>query len=205
MKFILIILALSLSARATELSTEEMVSIVGPFPSYGSFEERTEFQLLLTIQKRRTEKDCKLAKEQEHIDFEDFFAKPRGPLSLAELREQLPISVEVREIYRHHNRRLKDYFQRTRPSARNALINPCVKPNSSFAYPSGHTTIAFFWANVLAKIYPDKEAQLLERAGEIAFNRIISGVHHPSDIVAGQKLGSALAKSYLKVPESKRD
>ena len=40
----------------------------------------------------------------------------------------------------------------------------------------------------------------MERADEIAQNRIIGGVHHPSDIVAGKKLADKVVENIQNSP-----
>jgi acid phosphatase (class A) len=53
-------------------------------------------------------------------------------------------------------------------------------------------------ARVLSRIYPDRAAAFMQRADEIAKNRVLGGVHHPSDIEAGKKLGDLVANKMLK-------
>ena len=49
------------------------------------------------------------------------------------------------------------------------------------------------FAEVLAEIYPDQRDALLARGRQIGFDRIIGGVHYPSDVVAGAALGTLVA------------
>ena len=41
----------------------------------------------------------------------------------------------------------------------------------------------------------------MERGREIGWDRVIAGLHHPSDIVAGRVLGQALAEAVLADPK----
>jgi hypothetical protein len=49
------------------------------------------------------------------------------------------------------------------------------------------------FARLLSRIYPERAKAFMERGDEIANNRILGGVHHPTDIISGKKLGDALA------------
>jgi acid phosphatase (class A) len=69
------------------------------------------------------------------------------------------------------------------------------------SYPSGHAASAFTLAALLGEIFPDKKEALLEQAAEIAENRVIGGVHYPSDIAAGKQLGLAIAQTLLANPD----
>src|SRR5208283_3499611 len=65
------------------------------------------------------------------------------------------------------------------------------------AYPSGHATRGILFARILAQIAPDSRVELMERGREIGWDRVIAGVHRPSDIVAGRTLGEAIANALL--------
>ena len=60
---------------------------------------------------------------------------------------------------------------------------------TSAAYPSGHATHGMVYAMILAEIAPEQRPALLQRGREIGWNRVIAGVHYPSDIAAGRVLG----------------
>lgn len=62
------------------------------------------------------------------------------------------------------------------------------------SYPSGHATMAYTWALLLAKFHASKAPALLLAATEVAVNREVAGVHFPSDKVCGLALGSEIAK-----------
>jgi len=90
---------------------------------------------------------------------------------------------------------LKGYFGRERPTG-------CIYPNDCFSYPSGHTTLAFYFYGLInylfLKFKPMKiKYNLLITTGLIvfvcliAFSRVVLMVHFPSDIVAGFFLGGA--------------
>ena len=67
--------------------------------------------------------------------------------------------------------------------------------------PSGHATRAILGAIILAQLDPARADKLMERGREIGWDRVIGGVHHPSDIAAGRVLGQAVAQALLKSPD----
>ena len=60
-------------------------------------------------------------------------------------------------------------------------------------------------ADLLSEWDPTREAQFRARADLIGHDRVMSGVHHPTDIVAGKKLGDEIFKKLDQVPAFEKD
>ncbi len=88
----------------------------------------------------------------------------------------------------------KNLYKRPRPYLRNTAIKPCISLESSTAYPSGHAAMGRAVGKILADKYPDRAEEIMVVANQVGTNRVIGGVHHPSDVVAGRKLGDELAR-----------
>ncbi len=67
---------------------------------------------------------------------------------------------------------------------------PYLRTNGS--YPSGHTTIGWATALVLAEINVDRQNEILKRGFEHGQSRVICGVHYQSDVDAGRIVASAV-------------
>lgn len=82
----------------------------------------------------------------------------------------------------------KTFWHRTRPYIGNDLPI-CVPRHGSLddnpSYPSGHTTLEYGAAMILAELVPDRATQLLQRGRTLAESRIVCGVHWASDVQAG--------------------
>ncbi len=91
----------------------------------------------------------------------------------------------------------KDKYGRVRPYGENLAIQPCVPLEETTSYPSGHSTYGLLFAYLLADMMPQHKEALIERGKLIGTCRVISGVHYPSDVLAGQRLGTALSEEIL--------
>jgi membrane-associated phospholipid phosphatase len=87
----------------------------------------------------------------------------------------------------------KDKYARPRPYAEDQRIQPCApKSGGTLSYPSSHATEGAVDACVLGQIFPDRAAKLTDYGQYIGELRVIAGVHHPSDVAAGQTLAAAI-------------
>lgn len=89
----------------------------------------------------------------------------------------------------------KDSWKRTRPHLYSDLVKPIVPVSKSGAYPSGHTTVGTLMGTVLSNMVPEKRADIMKRAWEYGHNRIVGGVHYPTDIEAGRIAGLIVAQT----------
>ena len=95
----------------------------------------------------------------------------------------------------------KDHFSRPRPFQRMQLERVCnqsaaPKPQDhamgGSSYPSGHSTHGWTVAMILARVAPDREAELMARAEEYETSRLICGMHFPTDVEAGHIVATAV-------------
>jgi undecaprenyl-diphosphatase len=84
---------------------------------------------------------------------------------------------------------LRELIGRPRPSTRYASPDTLVHAPTDPSLPSGHTTVAFACAAVLAYFKPRLALPLFLLAATIGFSRVYVGVHYPLDIVGGAAFG----------------
>lgn len=97
----------------------------------------------------------------------------------------------------------KTYFNRQRPYQVDTSIVPCLPPKNfdiNASDPSGHTSMAFSSAAVLANLLPDYAPAIMRRAEQYGRHRIVCGAHHPFDVRSGQVLGTLIGTTLLKTP-----
>ena len=88
---------------------------------------------------------------------------------------------------------LKNWVERNRPPLSNPEPGPLVDLPATFSFPSGHATVSFACATVLALAVPRHRRPLYALAALIAFSRVYVGVHYPFDVLAGAVLGVGIA------------
>lgn len=91
-------------------------------------------------------------------------------------------------------REAKDYYNRTRPFCfyDEDTCNPEQQEELSTngSYPSGHTSIGWATALVLAEINPERQNEILKRGFDMGESRVICGYHFQSDVDAGRLTGA---------------
>lgn len=93
-------------------------------------------------------------------------------------------------------REAKKHYMRTRPfvywneSTATPADEEALRKNGS--YPSGHTSIGWATALVLAEINPSRATEILKRGFEFGQSRVIVGAHYQSDVDAGRVAGAGI-------------
>lgn len=173
-------------------------------PADGSAQDREDFKVLFDWQARRTAAQCTAAKAEMDHSYEVFFARMDsfGDPTPA------PVAVFFKNVAKDSvaaHRYLKDVYQRQRPFVRDERVKPCIPRVSGLSYPSGHAAMSRLFALILSDLEPSRRKEYMARADQAALNRVIGGVHHPSDIEAGKALADELYKNLLKQSSFKTD
>ncbi len=171
-----------------------------PPPGQKDQAQKEDENELLSLQKSRTSEDCKRAASEVIVSVNSFFGPPYGPMDSASATKLAPFFEQVRNDADYYIQLLKKEFPRQRPFLYMKDISPCVPKEVTGAYPSGHSTIAKLYALILSDLYPNKRETLLKRADQIALDRVVVGMHHPTDIRTGKKLGELI---YAELKKSK--
>jgi acid phosphatase (class A) len=168
-------------------------SILSAPPADDSADHQEEIATVLQWQNKRTTQDVSRCRQEVDVDgfifaqvLGDWF-NPRMLPVTADLLNQT--SIDAKAI----TNTAKKKWNRTRPYDADARIKPCVEKESSASYPSGHAVRGIVWATVLSELFPEHRDQLMALGRRIGDDRVIGGVHWPSDVEAGQKLGAAIA------------
>ena len=178
----------------------DAVKLLPAPPSAGSVETQEELKLLRRLQKHRTPEDIERCKAEAKLDM-SAFQLLFGPWFKAEnLPEMQKLFKQVHAQAKSISDPAKKQFNRPRPYKADLRIDPPLDKEDEPSYPSGHATRGILYALILCEIAPEKKEALLERGREIGWDRVIAGVHYPSDVAAGRTLGQALMQSLLTDP-----
>ena len=167
-------------------------------PEKGSALFDADFKTLHDWQDKRTQGQCDAAKADSDYAFVSLFPMMKSFYSSLPQRNREFIDSVGDEV-RAAVEVMKAKYDRERPYVTDTTLTPCIGKmgKKSRAYPSGHTSVARVYAMLLTELMPDRRAEFFTRADEIAESRVISGVHHPTDIEAGKRLAVGLFPKYM--------
>lgn len=170
-----------------------------PAPAAGSQVDIADLAAVHDWQTKRTPEQCAEARAEGDAYFDEFFGSLK-PFSVPLPKENLEFLTRVREDISTMVEIFKDRYARKRPFVRDAALSPCIGRVPGLSYPSGHATISRVYALMLSELAPRRRAEFMARGDEAALYRVIGGVHHPSDIEAGKKLGDTLFARFMENP-----
>jgi acid phosphatase (class A) len=96
---------------------------------------------------------------------------------------------------------IKDRVNRPRPFVSHPQIIPCLPLETTASFPSGHSTWFRAASELLADLLPERRSRLLELGRHGGNSRVLCGMHYPSDVEAGQRLGVAAANQLIQSPQ----
>ncbi len=176
-------------------------------PAEGSSEQKKEFTELHLIESTRTPQQIAAAKADEAD--EDLFLY-KSVLGDKFNANTLPITAELGVHVKNEQSiagaALKLIFQRVRPYNTDKSLHPvCAVTDVPNTYPSGHALTGYLEGLTLAEIVPEKRVEILARADDFAHNRLVCGVHYPSDVEASRKVAYVVFGYMLATPRFQRD
>jgi acid phosphatase (class A) len=190
-----------------DASTLDLVRLLPPPPSNDSAETRAELDQMLKIQKKRT--DVQISRAQADADISiNRFAHALGAPPGFDVNNLPAVTLLFRRITTDEFVIVgtgKDRFARPRPFVLEPRLRPVVEKPPNGAYPSGHTVWGHTVGLVLSEMVPERRAQLMTRAEEYANNRVVAGVHYPSDIESGRMAATAFAAALFASPAFQTD
>lgn len=172
----------------------DLTHILPPPPANDSAQTQRELREVLDMQQKRTPEMASQAK----ADAEEnvwVYSNVMGPKFNA---QALPaVSAFFDRIVATEAAVVdpaKDFWKRPRPHMLDSRIEPIVKRSSSGSWPSGHTTLGTLMGITLANMVPEKRAAIMARAWQYGDNRVVAGIHYPSDIEMGRIAGSVISQ-----------
>jgi len=171
-------------------------------PADGSPAAKAELDELHRIARATTAAAWKAAQwDNDHEDGGMFAPVFGSGFDLKALPATAKLLADVRNDEATAASLAKDAFRRKRPWLIDGTLHTCSRDEDPLSsYPSGHSTMGFAMAVVLARVAPELAPQLMTRASEYANERLVCGMHYRSDIEGGQTLGTSVAVLMLRDP-----
>ena len=193
------------SAYYIDPSQADLNRILAPPSASDSDEGRADLEAVLAVQRSRTEGEVKSAQ----ADSEESLFRFTDVMETEFKSENLPFTMTFfSNVYSDYHQAVasaKSYFNRPRPFVADPDVKPVIKLPQDASYPSGHATFAYVNAILLAYMVPEKAAAIFERAAIFARNRVVAGVHYPTDVEAGRISGSVIDNVFLDDPRFMAD
>lgn len=162
----------------------DLAVLLPPPPDAASAEERSdEEQVAAAVAARSPAQLFEAEEASKRSVF--FFARSVGP---GFDRTRLPLTARFFSHVRSDVEKLidtaKSYWNRPRPTGGQKRRG---------SYPSGHAAFAASTAILLSQLLPDKRDAIFAQARTFAENRILLGLHYPSDVASGWTAGTLAA------------
>ena len=181
-------------------------TLLPPPVADGSPQQKGELAELQGLAKSRTGARLEQARfDDVTIDGRIFQSAVQG-FEIANLPATAALLQTVKREANTVSHAAKEHFDRKRPYEFDASLNVCSQHRGKNAtYPSGHTTMGFAMAVILAHLMPERASSLMSRAQSYGESRMMCGVHYRSDVVAGQVIGTSVALALLQNPQFHAD
>ena len=176
-------------------------------PSATSETTKTELRELHRIESARTPEQAAHAMADDKNESIFIFQAQMGEGFAA---EKLPLtaalSAKVGNDESVNTAPAKQGFRRVRPYNLDKTLHPvCTTKIKNDSYPSGHSTTGYLMALTLIDMLPEKRDLILARADDYAHNRLVCGVHYPSDLQASKLLAYAIHAVMANTPQYRQE
>lgn len=179
----------------------DLTELLPPPPPIDSAETKAEIGELLVVQVTRTPEMVSRA-QADAVEEVWRFADVIGPKFTAEsLPKTATLFARLVATDDAVVDPAKTSFNRARPFMVNDLVKPVVKLSTSGSWPSSHAALGTLMGIVLGDMIPEKRAAIMDRAWTYAENRLIAGIHFPSDVEMGRISGTVIAGFALRQPQ----
>ncbi|MCF9046771.1 acid phosphatase [Acinetobacter nectaris] len=199
----------------------DSLAIIPPPPAYNSIDflrDKAAYDqarsMIGTERWKQAAEDADLSDANTGKPFSEAFGVEISPTNT-------PITYEILRKLRtdsgsYATKAAKEHYMRLRPfvffNSHSCTPNEEAALSKNGSYPSGHTTIGWSTALILAEIRPERQNEILKRGYEFGQSRVICGVHWQSDVDMGRITGSAEVarlhadKNFMKIlEEAKRE
>jgi acid phosphatase (class A) len=180
------------------------VALLAPPPAPGSVEEAADLTSARAVFKGRTPaEEARAAKDSNLSIF--LFAPAIGPFfEPGKFPKTEALFQKVKTDITEPINLPKNHWQRRRPYQLDEHLFLGTR-EPSYGYPSGHSTRGTVQALLLAELFPERKEAILAIGRNIGWDRVLIGMHFPTDIYAGRVLAQAIVRELLASPAFQND
>jgi acid phosphatase (class A) len=203
------VLAISPHADAQALGhlpdgKSEAATVLAPPPLPGSPEQAADLDEVRAVYRAAGSNDIAAAYAEKKFSVFNFAGTVGSFFVEAKLPRTAAFFQKVQQDAESVTAAAKDYYRRPRPYTTDpSLANG--KLETSFSYPSGHSTKSMALGLVLSDLFTDKRDAILDRARSIGWHRVEIARHYATDIYAGRVLAQAIVREMKASPDFKKD
>ncbi len=183
--------------------TKQWADFLGAFPTADSDGGKADLAIVLWHQRTRTPAEVARALSEVKLGLGAYAQAMGVPMDGVRYPMTAALIDRVGKDIKVVTDALKKHFMRPRPYQADPSVQPAIEREPSPSYPSGHATRGLAYAMVLADLLPERREALLAQGRLVGVDRVIGGVHYPSDIEAGQRLAMQLATAWLTDPQNR--
>jgi len=209
---LLLVFTLAVQAKDTSTAphyidpaTVDLKALLPAPPADGSPTTLKEIDLILEKQKTRSPEEMARIKREAKLNVYLFdtvlgpwFTEKALPRTATLFRN---VDADARPVVDSG----KKFWSRPRPPLQDKRVQPPIDLPKNASYPSGHSTMGDLDALILAQLAPDLKDPILARGLQIGDDRVIAGVHFPSDVDAGHTLANDLFTKFMASPAFQAD
>lgn len=190
------------------LSSDNLIfeKITPPYPAEGSSDLENDWKIVFDYQKNRTATECSIADGESNPNAKGYFLDPLFNFLTSNEKTLLSnFYFKVESDTMSVDENIKQIYDRKRPFEQNNMVKPCILKPKGKSYPSGHATIGMVASYALSDIFPELKEKLIARGIQYGKNRILGGVHFPSDVKMGQTLAATIIEEMRKSKSYQND
>jgi acid phosphatase (class A) len=188
-------------------STLDLGRVLPPAPANDSAITRAEIAMMIKLQSESTQEQKARAQADAAVNIYRFADALGNPEAFNE--KQLPKTHALFRKVTYEEGAIiqagKRSFNRPRPFVLEPRIVSLVDKPANASYPSGHTMWARTVGLLLADMLPEFREKIMARSDEYAYNRVVAGVHYPTDVESGKLAATALTAFLLAAPSFQTD
>jgi acid phosphatase (class A) len=193
----------------------DFLKLLPPPPASDSAAGKRDIQAMLDAQRHRTPAEIKRVEADGEVSVFRFadvmgsdFTKDKLPRLAAFFDRVQDAESPLYGAVKNHWNRPRPFVASTRVHALPALKEGVYNQDKhaySFSFPSGHSTFGATYAILLSQMVPEKQAELFTRGWQYGQNRVVGGVHYPTDVEAGRIDATVMVYAMMQHPQFQKD